>query len=200
MRFLNALRLTVCIQVLAVAVAGSTVAKDEAVLLYEQNFIQGIGVSDAEAPLFRHFYDVAATSSKKSQNWSNTGGDIIVATVETPPLKAGFSGSFIFDTNAPERSEFAARITDFREQLEAEGLGLYVGLSRKSDDPAAGVFGAAETSLGIHDSRLPGSKLEFVRFDINEWQVSAGVVNYDINISYWGQPAAEPEKSETGDI
>ena len=102
---------------------------------------------------------------------------------------------------APDRSRFATRITDFKEQLDFEGLRLYVGLSAKRDNPETDAFGAPETSLGIHDSRLPGSKLEFVRFDINEWQVSAGVVNYDINISYWGQPASsDPEEVEITDI
>ena len=196
MKFLNTLKLAICIQVLAVAMAGSTVAQEEAVLLYQQNFNQGIAHSETDAPMFRHFYNLDTKKSK----WNNKVARIASVPFETPPLKDGFSGSFVFDTIAPDRSEFAARITDFKEQLDFEGLRLYVGLSAKRDNPEADAFGAPETSLGIHDSPLPGSKLEFVRFDINEWHVSAGVVNYDINISYWGRPASEPENVDTKDI
>lgn len=197
MKFLNTFRLAICVQVLAVAMAGSTVAQEEAVLLYQQNFNQGIAHSETDAPMFRHFYNFDTKASKRDNN----GAKIAAVPFETPPLEDGFSGSFVFDTIAPDRSRFAARITDFKEQLDFEGLRLYVGLSAKRDNPETDAFGAPETSLGIHDSRLPGSKLEFVRFDINEWQVSAGVVNYDINISYWGQPASsDPEEVETTDI
>jgi hypothetical protein len=196
MKFLTTFRLAVCVHVLAVAMVGSTVAQDEAVLLYETNYNQGIGLRDTDAPMFRHFYNASAKSSRRN----DLSPDTIVAPFETPPLSDGFSGSFVFDTNAPARSEFAARITDFQEQLDVEGLRLYVGISAKQDNPNVDAFGAPETSLGILDSRLPGSKLEFVRFDINEWQVSAGVVNYDINISYWGHPALDPENVDTKDI
>ena len=196
MKFLNTLKLVICVQVLAVAMAGSTVAQEEAVLLYQQNFNQGIAHSETDAPMFRHFYNVDTNVSKRN----NKVATIAAVPFETPPLEDGFSGSFVFDTIAPDRSEFAARITDFREQLDFEGLRLYVGLSAKRDNPEADAFGAPETSLGIHDSSLPGSKLEFVRFDINEWHVSAGVVNYDINISYWGKPAPDPENADTKEI
>jgi hypothetical protein len=196
MKFLKTIRLAVCVQVLAVAMVGSTVARDEAVLLYETNYNQGIGLRDTDAPMFRHFYNASAKKSKRN----NANENIVAAPFETPPLKDGFSGSFVFDMIAPDRSEFAARITDFREQLDAEGLRLYVGISSKPDDPELDAFGEPETSLGILNSRLPGSKLEFIRFDINEWQVSAGVVNYDINISYWGHPAPDPGNAGNKDI
>ena len=196
MKFLSTFRLAVCVHVLAIAMVGSTVAHDGAVLLYETNYNQGIGLRDTDAPMFRHFYNANAKTSKRN----NAGGNIVVAPFETPRLKDGFSGSFVFDTIAPNRSEFAARITDYQEQLDTEGLRLYVGISAKQDDPELDAFGAPETSLGILNSRLPGSKLEFVRFDINEWQVSAGVVNYDINISYWGRPAPDPENIDTKGI
>ena len=197
MKFLNTFRLAICVQVLAVAMAGSTVAQEDAVLLYQQNFNQGIAHSETDAPMFRHFYNFDTKVSKRANN----GGKIAAVPFETPPLRDGFSGSFVFDTIAPDRSRFAARITDFKEQLDFEGLRLYVGLSAKQNNPEVDAFGERESSLGIHDSRLPGSKLEFVRFDINEWHVSAGVVNYDINISYWGQPASpDPEEVATKGI
>jgi hypothetical protein len=196
MRFFSTFRLAVCVYVLVLAMSGSTVAHEEAVLLYQTNFNQGIGVRDTDAPMFRHFYNAKTKTSQRN----NANGYGFVAPFQTPPLKDGFSGSFVFDTIAPERSEFAARITDFQEQLDVEGLRLYVGISAKPDDPDLDAFGAPETSLGILNSRLPGSKLEFVRFDINEWHVSAGVVNYDINISYWGHPAPETKKANRNAI
>ena len=177
-------------------VVGSTVTQEEAVLLYEKNFLKGVGFGESDAPQFRHFYHVSENSSK----WNNSGGNVIVAPFETPPLRDGFSGTFIFDTVAPDRSEFASRITDFREQLDAEGLGLYVGLSGSPNEPIAGKFGSPERSLGIHDSRLPGSTLDYVRFDINKWQVSGGVVSYDVNISYWGRPSSEGMSVATAEI
>jgi hypothetical protein len=196
MTFLKTFTLAVCVQAMAVVIAGSTVVQDEAVLLYENNYNQGVGLGNTDAPSFRHFYDVVAKSPRRSK----TGRDVLVAPFETPPLSDGFSGSFVFDTAAPDRSEFASRITDFVEQFDAEGLRLYVGLSAAPNIPVVSAFGSPETILGIHDSRLPGSTLEFVRFDINKWQVSGGVVSYDINISYWGQPAASPDKVATVDI
>ena len=196
MTFLKTFTLGVCVQAMAVVIAGSTVVQDEAVLLYEKNYNQGVGLGDSDAPSFQHFYDVVAKSPRRN----NTGRDGLVAPFETPPLGDGFSGSFVFDTAAPDRSEFASRITDFVEQFDAEGLRLYVGLSAAPNIPAVSVFGSPETILGIHDSRLPGSTLEFVRFDINKWHVSGGVVSYDINISYWGQPAPGPDEVATVDI
>ncbi len=196
MKFLMTFRLAICVQVMAVVIVGSTVAQNEAILLYEKNYNQGVGLGNIDAPSFRHFYDVIADSPQ----WNDASRDVIVAPFETPPLRDGFSGSFIFDAKAPDRSEFASRITDFDEQLDVEGLRLYVGLSAAPNDPAVGTFGSPETTLGILDSRLPGSTLEYLRFDINRWEVSGGVVSYDIDISYWGQPAPSPETVVTMDI
>jgi hypothetical protein len=196
MRYLKTLRLAVCVHVTAIAIVSSTIVQEESVLLYEKNFNQGVGLGDADAALFRHFYYAIPRSSR----WNNPVRNVVVAPFETPPLRDGFSGTFIFDTTAPDRSEFASRITDFREQLDAEGLRLYVGLSLSPNEPAVSAFGAPETTLGILDSRLPGSKLKFVRFDINKWRVSGGVVNYDVSISYWGQPAANAKSVPTVEI
>ena len=197
MRIFETLGLAICIQFMAVAVVGSTVAQEDAILLYEKNFNQGVGLGETDVALFRHFYDVVPT---KTSRWNNSGGDVIVAPFETPPLRDGFSGTFIFDTTTPHRSEFASRITDFHEQSDSEGLRLYVGLSASPDEHAASTFGSPEKALGILDSRLPGSTLEYVRFDINKWQVSEGVVNYDVSISYWGQPAPDAKTVETVEI
>lgn len=197
MTFLKTFKFAIWVPAVAVAIAGSTVAQDEAILLYETNYLQGVGLGETNAPKFRHFYEAIA---KQSPKWNDTGDGIIVAPFETPPLSDGFSGSFVFDTTAPERSRFASRITDFDEQLEKEGLGLYVGLAAASSGVAVGKFGSPEKTLGILESKLPGSTLEYVRFDINKWEVSRGVVNYDVSISYWGQPASSEESDDTIDI
>lgn len=191
MRHLRTFKLAVCVQALAVAMFGSTITQEAPVLLYETNYKQGVGLSGTDAPLFRHFYHVAPNSPRFKK--ASAKPDAIVAPFETPPLRDGFSGSFIFDARATQWNEFASRITDHQEQLEAEGLRLHVGLSAAPDNPVVGSFGSTETTLGIFDSPLPGSTLRFVRIDVNEWQVSDGVVTYDVNISYWGQPASDSE-------
>ena len=196
MTLLKTLRLAICAQVMAVVLLGSTVAREDPILLYENNYLQGVGLSGTEAPLFRHFYHFTEKSPKRNKPAIETA----VAPLETPPLRDGFSGSFIFDATAPDRSAFASRITDFEEQFDVEGLRLFVGLSAAPNISAVGAFGSSETTLGILDSRLPGSTLKFVRFDINKWQVSGGVVSYDIDISYWGRPAPGREAGKSIDI
>lgn len=185
MKYLKMLRLAACASLMTVAVIGSTVARDGAVLLHEQNFRQVVGVSSADAPFFRQFY----VAVQKSPRLRISDKDIIVSPFETPPLHNGFSGTFIVDVNEPDRSEFASRIRDLYAQSDAGNRKLYLGLAAAPDAPVVGTFGSSKMSIGNLDLPRPGYKLALVRFDINQWEVSDGVVSYDINISYWGRPA-----------
>jgi hypothetical protein len=94
MKFLTTFRLAVCVPVMVVVMIGPTVAKDEALPLNEQHYNQRVGLSDNDAPLFRHFYDATETLPK----WNDIGVDAIVVSVETPPLSDGLSASFVIDT------------------------------------------------------------------------------------------------------
>ncbi len=196
MTLLKTFRLAVCFPVVAVVLFSSTVAPDKTVLLHEKNYHQNVGITSADAPLFRDFYVVIANSQRRT----SSSKDVVVAPFETPPLSDGFSGSFIFDANEPSRSEFASRVTHSDRQTEADGLRLYVGLAPAPDDPFVATFDTPETTLGQLDALVPGSTLAFVRFDINEWRISGGVVSYDMNISYWGKPAPGTDASEGAGI
>jgi hypothetical protein len=185
MKHLKALRLAVSVALMTVAVIGSTVAQDGAVLLYEQNYRQLVGVSSADAPIFRHFY----VAVEKSRGRKVTNRYVIVSPFETPLLRDGFSGSFFVDVTGPDRSAFASRIRDLYEQRDVKNRRIYLGLSAAPDAPAVGTFGSPKMTIGKLDLPRPGSTLSLVRFDINRWDVSDGVVSYDIKISYWGRPA-----------
>lgn len=196
MTLIKTFRLAICIPMVAVVLFSSTVAQDKTVLLHEKNYHQNVGISSDDAPFFRDFYVVIANSQRRTA----TSTDVIVAPFETPPLSDGFSGSFIFDANEPSRSEFASRVTHADKQTDADGLRLYVGLAPAPDDPVVATFDTPETTLGQLDALVPGSTLAFVRFDINEWRISGGVVSYDMNISYWGKPAPDAEAVTGVDI
>ena len=193
MMLLNGLRLISCVPVLTVAVIGSTVAQEGAVLLHQQNYSETVGLGSGDAALFRQFYVAAANSPQ----WDHSGSNAVVAPFQTPPLRDGFSGSFILDATAPDRSEFASRIMDTYSQADENKPHLYLGLAASADEPAAAASGFPELTIGMLDAPAAGSTLAFVRFDINEWQVSEGVVSYDIDISYWGKPAAAPAPEKT---
>jgi len=189
MKFLNTLRLAVCALAIPVAMLGSTVAKDGAILLYQQNYNEAVSFSSADGPLLRDFYVVIANSPKS--RFSGADGGVIVAPFDTPSLSNRFSGSFIIDATAPDRSGFGSRMK-FDGKLAADTLRLYVGRSVAASDTDHRQSRSREAALAIVDSHLPGSTLAFVRFDINQWEVSESVVSYDIDISYWGQPAPGP--------
>lgn len=189
MKHLKALRLTVCVALMTVAVIGSTVARDGAVLLHQQNYNQVVGVGSADAQFFRHFYVAVEKSARRTM----THRDVIVPPFETPPMRTGFSGTFVVDVTKPDKSEFASRIRDLYEQRDDANNWLYLGLSPATDYPAVAKFGASNMPIGKLDLPGPGSNLALIRFDINRWEVSDGVVSYDINVSYWGKPVPRPE-------
>lgn len=191
MKLFRALRSAVCVSLLTVAVVGSTVSRDAAVLLHEQNYQQLVSLSDADAPFFRHFY----VAVQKSPRRKISEGDIVVSPFETPPLHDGFSGTFIVDLDAPDGSGFASRLRALYERREGADPGAYLGLAASPGDPVVATFGSPRLTIGKLDLPQPGSSLSLVRFDINQWKISDGVVSYDIRISYWGRPApaAAPE-------
>lgn len=189
MKHFKALRLAVCAALMTVAVIGSTVVRDEAVLLHQQNYRQFVGIGGNDAPFFRHFY----VAVEKSRRRTITNRDIIVSPFETPPLRDGFSGTFIVDVTQPDRSEFAARIRELYKQRDPGGPRLYLGLAAAADNPGAPLPDLSKITIGKLELPRPGSTLALIRFDINQWEVSDGVVSYDINVSYWGKPAPDPE-------
>ncbi|WP_405234755.1 PEP-CTERM sorting domain-containing protein [Lentisalinibacter salinarum] len=175
---------------ITLAIAAVSVAEADPILLHENQYIQSIGFS-GEDPFFRHFYGVTANSPP----WNTSSQDLIVASFETTTLSNGFSGGFVFDaTTDQDWFAFASRITDSVDQLSSEGLRLYVGIANATNAKNVAGIGSSETSLGILDSLLPGSSLDFVRIDVNEWILTdPGVYRYNINISYWGTPSTVPE-------
>jgi hypothetical protein len=166
----------------------STVAHDGAILLYQQNYNEAVSFSSADARSLRDFYVVIAGSARST--WSGAGGRVIVAPFKTQSLSSKYSGSFVVDTTASERADVAST-EKFDGKLAADTLRLYVGRAAADRDEAVHELTAREAALAIVDSRLPGSSLSFVRFDINQWEVSDSVVSYDIDISFWGRPAPE---------
>ncbi len=180
---LNRLGLAICTPLVGISVIGSTVGQDGAVLLHRQNYSETVGVGTAETPQFRHVYVATANAPR----WDRINADANATPFRTPPLRSGFSGSFILDATAADRSEFAARILDFQSQPELEGKRLYLGLASSADSNSPI---RSELTIGTLDTPVDGSKIAFVRFDINEWEVSDGVVSYDIDVSYWGKQAS----------
>ena len=187
MTFLKTLKLAVCALALPVVMLSSTIAQGGAVLLYQQNYSEAISFSSTDATLLRGFYIVIA-NSPKSDGASN---DIIIAPLETPSLSGSFSGSFIVNATAPARSAAASDVAGFDGRIAADTLRLYVGRSNSDSASLVDQFGSRDAALELVDSRFPGSNLAFVRFDVNQWEVSDSVVSYDIDISFWGQPAPE---------
>ena len=184
MKFLTTRVGRVCALALPAVLLGSTVAKEGAILLYEQNYSEAVSFSSADAPLLRDFYVVLANSPET--NWSGAGG-VIVRPFETPSLSERFSGSFIVDTTAPKESGVTLKPAGFDGKLAADSLRLYVGRSKTGTGPKVDDSRARETALAIVDSKFPISTLSFVRFDIKEWEVLDSVVSYDIDISFWGK-------------
>ncbi|HUU72417.1 MAG TPA: hypothetical protein VMW70_07315 [Burkholderiales bacterium] len=182
---LNRLGLVTSAPLMAFAIIGSTVAQEGAVLLHEQNYSETVGVGDANSPVFRQFY-VAAENSPR---WDRISRDISVAPFQTPQPGDARSGPFILDTTAPDRSEFASRILDSHSETGNDGPRLYLGLATASDDLDMKNPVFPELSIGTLDAPVTGSTLSFVRFDINEWEITDGVLSYDIDVSYWGKPA-----------
>jgi hypothetical protein len=120
-------------------------------------------------------------------------GGVIVTPFETPSLSERFTGSFIVDTTAPRQSGVTLKPAGFDGKLAADSLRLYVGRSKTGTGPKIDDSRARETALAIVDSKFPISTLSFVRFDIKEWEVLDSVVSYDIDISFWGKRASEPD-------
>ncbi len=190
MKFLTTLIRGVCVSALPFVLLGSTVAQEGAILLYEQNYSEAVSFSRSDGPLLRDFY-VVLTNSPNSK-WSGVGGDVIVAPFETPSLSERFSGSFIVDTTLPKGTAVTVKPTGFDGKMAADSLRLYVGRSKAAGQREAGSR-VREAALALVDSKLPFSTLSFVRFDIKEWEVLDSVVSYDIDISFWGRPAAKEE-------
>ncbi len=173
----------------------SGVAHASPILLHEirYNHSQGWAVSDG-IPVFRIFYGINANSPP----FNTTSADIIVALLQTPQLPDGFTGSFVFNsTTDADWAEFATRITDFDDQLDVEGLRLGHGIAKPTETNVAGISGP-ETGLGILASLLPGSELESVRFDVDQFEFTAipgstgGEYTFNVNVSFFGQPIPEP--------
>jgi hypothetical protein len=190
---LNRLGLAVCAPSLALVVIGSTVAQDGAVMLHQQNYSETVAVGAADTPLARHFYVATANT----QRWDQINAGVNSTPFQTPPLQNGFSGSFILDATATDRSEFAARIADLQSQPEQDGKRLYLGLAKASRSANGKEGIQPELTIGALDTPPDGSEIAFVRFDINEWEVSEGVVSYDIDVSYWGKHASVVLPDET---
>lgn len=193
MKILKTLRIAVCALAIPVVLLSSTAARDGAILLYEQNYNEAVSFSSADAQSLRDFYVVIANSPKSK--WSGAGGATIVAPFKTQSLSHTFSGSFIVDATAPDRRKTASAVK-FDGKLAADTLRLYVGRAPTDPNDIVHELTAREAALAIVDSRIPGSSLAFVRFDINQWEVSESVVSYDIDISYWGRPAVHPTTTE----
>ncbi len=190
---LNRLGLAICTPAMGLAVIGSTVAQDGAVLLHRQNYSETVAVGSADAQQVRHFY----VSTANAPRWDRINADADVAPFRSPPLRDGFKGSFVLDATAADRSEFAARILDFQNQPELDGKRLYLGLATSSGSADGNRPIQSELTIGTLETPVDGSKLAFVRFDINEWEVSEGVVSYDIDISYWGKQVSSELTGET---
>jgi hypothetical protein len=186
---LNRLGLAICAPLVGLTVIGSTVAQDGVVLLHRQNYSETVGVGTATTPQVRHFYVATANAPR----WDRINADADVTPFRTPPLRNGFSGSFILDATAADRSEFAARILDYQSQPEVDGKRLYLGLGTSADSADDNASIRSELTIGTLETPVDGSELAFVRFDINEWEVSDGVVSYDIDVSYWGKQALSRE-------
>jgi hypothetical protein len=187
---LNRLGLIISSPLLAATVFGSTVAQQGAVLLHEQNYSETIGLRDADSPIVRQFY-VAAANSPRWDSINRKASNISVAPFRTPLPGDKRAGPFILDTTAPDRSEFASRILELHTDAIDTEQGLYLGLAAANDDPKVATPVLPEFAIGTLDKPMAGSTLAFVRFDINEWEVSEGVLSYDIDISYWGKPAID---------
>ncbi|UCH46439.1 MAG: hypothetical protein JSU95_09895 [Betaproteobacteria bacterium] len=193
MRFLTTRVGRVCTLGLPVVLFSSTVAQEGAVLLYEQNYSEAVSFSSADAPLLRDFYVVLSNSPET--NWSDAGG-VIVTPFETPSLSERYSGSFIVDTTVPKQSGVTLKPAGFDGKLAADSLRLYVGRSKTGTGPKVDDSRAREAALAIVDSKFPIRTLSFVRFDIKEWEVLDSVVSYDIDISFWGKRASEPDTAD----
>jgi hypothetical protein len=190
---LNRLGLAICTPLVGLAVIGSTVAQEGAILLDRQNYRETVGLGSAEMPRFSHVYVATANAPR----WDRINADANVQPFRSPPLRDGFTGSFILDATAADRSEFAARILDFLNQPELDGKRLYLGLTTSPDSTEGNPPIRSEFRIATLDKPADGSKLAFVRFDINEWEVSEGVVSYDIDISYWGKQASSKPDEKT---
>jgi len=190
---LNRLGLAICTPLVGLTVIGSTVAKDGAVLLHRQNYSETVGVGAAGTLQTRHFYVATANAPR----WDRINADANATPFRTPPLPNGFSGSFILDATAGDHSEFAARVTDSQNHPELKGKRLYLGLATSSDSGDGNTPMQSELTIGALDTPADGSKLAFVRLDINEWEVSDGVVSYDIDVSFWGKQASSDLSSKT---
>jgi len=193
MNFLKTLRLGVASLALPVVLISSTVGQDGAILLYEQNYNEAVSFSSTDAHVLRDFYVVLANPNDKDDDRDQ----LVIAPVPTPSLSGKYSGSFIVDTATLNRSRVALQTAEFNEKNQADTLRLYVGRSAATARPAShnNLF-PRETALAIVDSILPIRTLSFVRFDVKEWEVLDSVVSYDIDISFWGKPASEPDASD----
>ena len=183
MAFLRTVRLVACLQLMTVVAVGSTVARDGAILLDEQTFNETVALGSAETPSFKHFFISVGGSPLAS------GIDAFAAPFEIPSVTKGFAGSFILDATSPERSTFASLLANAISQHNSGGLRMHVGLSG-DENPFSSTRPGKPGAVNLFDSRFPERDLAFVRFDINDWEVAAGIVSYNIKLSYWGKPAS----------
>ena len=194
MMILNRIGLTMSAPALAMAFFGSSVAEQGAVLLQERNFSETVSLRDADSPVVRQFYVAKANSPRWDSINRQDNNVISVAPFRTPLPGERRTGSFIVDTTAPDRSEFASRILATYDEAGTSEPDLYLGLAAVNEEPDAASPMHREVSIGQLDRPSTGSSLAFVRFDINQWEVSDGVLTYDIDVSYWGKPAVSDEE------
>ncbi len=183
---LNRFGLAVCTPLVGISMISSTVGHGGAVLLHRQNYSETVSVGIAATPQLPHVYVATANAPR----WSGINGGANVESFRSPPLQDGFAGSFILDATAADRSEFAARFLDFQKHPQRVGKRLYLGLGTAPDSPDGNSPLRSEVTIGTLDTPVDDSRIAFVRFDINEWEVSDGVVSYNIDISYWGRQAS----------
>jgi hypothetical protein len=190
MKFLKALIRGICPLALPVALIGSTIAQEGAVLLHQENFNEVVSLSRTDAGLLRNFYVVLDNLADARLQGARESA--VIAPFSTPSLSNYYSGSFIVNTAAPKHTEKMLMPAALAEdkQTKADTLQLYVGRANFENDRAVDDPRAPDVTLSVVGSRLPIDTLSFVRFDIKEWQVLESVVSYDIDISYWGPRSA----------
>lgn len=183
---LNRFGLAVCTPLVGISMIGSSVGHGGAVMLHRQNYNETVSIGIAATPQLPHVYVATANSP----GWSGINGGAHVESFRSPPLKDGFAGSFVLDATAADRSEFAARILDFQKHPQRKSKRLYLGLGTAPDSTEDNNPLRSDVTIGTLDTPVDGSRIAFVRFDINEWEVSDGVVSYNIDVSYWGRQAS----------
>ncbi len=184
MALFKALRLAMCVALVAIAAIGSSVTHEGPVLLHEQNYTRVVGFNGAAAPDFRNFY----VAVEKSRWRKPTDKDFIALPFETPSLSDGFSGSFLVDANESLRGGLASHFDSLARQPGSENLQLYLGFT-----PDAAATEAYKIPIGKLDLPAPGARVALIRFDIKRWHMAGGVVSYDIGVSYWGRPASDTQ-------